>query len=343
MSSKLVFITLVTILLSTIACRPPQNQMIQDSTTNQTEEHVDMDADTNPALDTVIMKGVGIHIPQSDFTEMRKAGIDILTTEWGMEQDVSKARLFLDRAYAAGLKVVLDGGFTDTAWGFTDDDWNDLPKGKQPIWQKSKVQSWITTFKDHPAVFAWDICNEYGENLPSGAITGNPEWPKTAISLDQLKQARYDVLQIDPDKPILIRTYEWESGEPPLGHWRPFEAGIADIVMLNLYSNHMEHNRLTWPEVIQDRGAGCVKEIKWIDPKTQVWISISAFEDLPSFRKTTPDRLNRDIIQTLKISNIDGLAFFAWGPVIGDDMGKSWYLPDRGADLWVVIKRNIDK
>ena len=78
----------------------------------------------------VIMKDVGIDIPQKDFIEMRDTGIQILTTEWGMEENVSKVKTFLDRAQQTGLKVVLEGGFSYTAWGFTDDDWDVLPRGK---------------------------------------------------------------------------------------------------------------------------------------------------------------------------------------------------------------------
>jgi len=61
------------------------------------------------------MKGVGIDLLQSDFIEMKNAGIEILSTEWGMKEDPGKTRAFLDQAQAAGLKVVMDGGFSHTA------------------------------------------------------------------------------------------------------------------------------------------------------------------------------------------------------------------------------------
>ncbi len=235
--------------------------------------------------------------------------------------------------------LVLDGGFSSTAWGFTDGDWDNLPKGKMPTWQKDKVQNWVKAFKDHPAVFGWDICNEYGENLPSGVIAKNSQWPKTAITLQQLKQARSDVLQIDPSKPILIRTYEWDLNEPPFGNHRPFEAGLADIVMLNFYSNYLENNKLQWPDVIQDVGAKCVQVTKTKDPKVKIWVSIAAFEDATLFQRPTIASLTRDIKETLTILNVDGIAFFEWGPPIGDKNG--WYLPEKGADLWEAIKQSI--
>ncbi len=54
----------------------------------------------NTVTKVVIMKGVGIDIPQDDFIKMKSAGIDILTTEWGMEESVNNVKLFLDRAHA---------------------------------------------------------------------------------------------------------------------------------------------------------------------------------------------------------------------------------------------------
>lgn len=284
------------------------------------------------------MKGVGIDIPPADFTKIKNAGIEILTTEWGMEKDITKVKNFLDKAQAAGLKVVMDGGFSYTAWGFVDDDLDNLPRGKRPVWQKERVQSWVKALKDHPAVFAWDICNEYGENLPSGAAAKNSEWPRTANTLEQLRQARNNVLQIDPRKPIIIRTYEWELAEPPFGVHRPFEAGIAEIVMLNLYSNYLENNKLQWPDIIEDVGAKCVKVIKATDSNARIWVSVSAFEQPPIFKKPTAANLTGDIEETLKIPDVDAIAFFAWGPSQED---KPWYLPQTGPELWEAIKRNI--
>jgi len=328
--NKLIAISLALLLLSA-SCITQQENTVNNNINNIPNKP------NEPKI--VIMKGVGIHIPQEDFINMKKAGIDILTTEWGMEEDIKKVEMFLDNANDAGLKVVLDGGFSHTAWGFTDDDFDNLPKGKLPTWQKDRVQNWIKTFKDHPAVFGWDICNEYGENLPSGVDAKNSQWPETAITLSQLKQARNDVLQIDPDKPILIRTYEWESDEPPFGNHRPFEAGIAEIVMLNFYSNYLEHNKLQWPDVIEDVGSGCAKAIKEKDPHVKIWISVAAFEDKPSFQRPTVTSLTRDIREALKISNVDGIGFFEWGPPIDDKHG--WHLPETGPDLWEVIKQNI--
>ena len=294
-----------------------------------------------PLQKTFSMKGVGIGLPQQDFIAMKNAGIDILATEWGMEEYVSKARVFLDQAEAAGLKVVMDGGFSSRAWGFTDDDWEKLPKGKRPVWQKERVQNWIRSLKDHPAIYAWDICNEFGENLPSGAGAGCTDWPNGRITIDQLKQAKADVLAVDPDRPIHARMYGWNIGDMPPHVSSLLENRIADIISLNLYSNYLEKGKLQWPDVIKDGGAYFVDSIKKKAPGTKVWMSIAAFEYPRIFQRPKPDSLSRDMKYALQINDLDGISFFCWGPVNQWDGKSNWYLPKTGADLWKIIQREI--
>jgi hypothetical protein len=286
------------------------------------------------------MKGVGIDLPQQDFIAMKYAGIDILATEWGMEEDVNRAMVFLAQANAAGLKVVMDGGFSPRAWGFTDDDWGHLPKGKRPVWQKEKVQKWIMALKNHPAIIAWDICNEFGENLPSGAGAGCPDWPNGRITISQLKQARADVLAVDPTRPIHARMYGWDIGDMPLHVSSLLENRIADIISLNLYSNYLDKGKLQWPGVIKDGGAYFVDSIKSKAPGTKVWMSVAAFE-YPLFQRPTGSSLSRDMKYALQIDDLDGVSFFCWGPVSQWDGKSNWYLPETGADLWEVIEREI--
>ena len=83
------------------------------------------------------------------------------------------------------------------------------------------MQNWIKAIKDHPAIYAWDICNEFGENLPSGAGMQNSDWPKSMITTDQLRQARADVLAVDDTRPIHVRMYEWDSDEMPHSYQIP--------------------------------------------------------------------------------------------------------------------------
>lgn len=287
------------------------------------------------------MKGVGIDIPPEDFAAMKNAGISVLATEWGMEQDKGKARSFLDKAQKAGLKVVVDGGFSYTAWGFNDDDWEHLPAGKKPVWQKDRVQAWVRALKDHAAIYAWDISNEFGENLPSGFAAANSSWPESMITTDQLKQAKADVLAVDDTRPIHARMYGWDIGKMPPHVQAMLENRIADLISLNLYSNYCSEGELQWPDVIADAGEYFVASIRQKAPATQVWMSLPAFEYLNVFRRPTAADLERDIKGAFKISNLDGVSFFCWGPVSEWDSKSDWYLPQSGADLWQVIRQNI--
>jgi len=288
-----------------------------------------------------IMKGVNIDIPQEDFGTMRAAGIDILTTQWGMEKSLEKTKAFLDKAEAVGLKVVLDGGFSNIAWGFSDGDWDNLPEGKRPVWQREKVQSWVGALRNHPAVFGWDISNEAGLNFPCGDEAESPEWPDSAITLQQLKQARADVLEIDPDKPILIRMAPWDLSKPPFQVDNPFDAGIADIVMLNVYSNWAKDNEVQFPNIIQESAGEYIRAIKAYDPDAKIWLAMAAFKEPNLFQRPTASDLTRDIRSTLKLPYITGIAFFQWGPAKLRDTGENWYLPETGADLWDVIQHHI--
>ena len=292
----------------------------------------------NPEM-VYTMKGVGIDLPQSDFEDLRRAGITILGTEWGMEKGVGKARAFLDQADEAGLKVVMDGGFSYTAWGFTDDDWEQLPAGKHPVWQKERVQSWINALKDHPAIYAWDISNEYGENLPSGVGVAGSDWPRGRLTPAQLAQAKADVLEVDSSRPVHIRMYGWDIDNMQPHIKEVLTQGIADIVSLNLYSNYLVKGQLQWPNVIQDAAAYYVQQIKELSPGTVVWVSIAVFEYDDLFRRPTIDGLRHDLKYISLIKDVDGVSFFCWGPVNQWDEKCDWYLPQTGAELWGEIKR----
>jgi hypothetical protein len=342
----LIFTGLILILLIS-ACFNGQTPSNGDVSTppDSTQTPPGQDTDNQPAGKPEIlfvMKGVGIDIPPQDFRDIKEGGIDILTTEWGMEVKVEKARAFLNEANNAGLKVVMDAGFSYLAWGFTEQDWNNLPAGKRPEWQQDKVQQWVNEFKGHPAVYGWDICNEFGENLPSGAFAKNTQWPKTAITLEQLSQARADVLQIDSDKPVMIRMNQQSFEEPFGGIDNNFAPGIAEIVMLNLYSNYMKGDVVQWPGIINDIAQSDVDILENIDPATTVWIALGAFEQSGSFKKPTPEHLLDDIEDTLQLSGISTIGFFSWGPSTDYTTRRIWYLPESAPDLWKLIKFAIE-
>lgn len=286
------------------------------------------------------MKGVDIEVSLREMQEIRKAGITVLTTEWGMGEDVEKARAFLDRADTEGLQVVMDGGFTEAAWGYDYD--KGFSKDQLPVWQESLVKKWVSTFKGHPALFGWDISNEDGENFPNGF--GSSLWPeKSSLTIEQLKRASVTVRATDPKHPILLRLHYWDPSPNPFGPGNWFADGIADIVMLNLYSNYSEDNKTpNLPDMISEHGQRHIDDIRRVDPDAKIWIALAAFEaetHVGYFLKPKAPDLRRDIKATEELSGISGIGFLEWGP--NEFTAAHWYLPQKGSELWQVIQEEI--
>lgn len=287
------------------------------------------------------MKGVDLAVSLKDMREMRSAGITVLTTEWGMDEELAPVQAFLDRAQRAGLKVVMDGGFSDAAWGYDYDQ--RFPESQRPVWQEALVTEWVSAWKDHPALLGWDIASEDGENLPNGG--GSPLWPgKSSLSIRQLKKARATVTAADPRHPILLRMHYWDPSPNPFGPGNWFADGIADIVMLNLYSNYSENKRTPlFPEMIPEEGQRVLNDLRRVDPDAAVWIAVAAFEAETHppgyFLKPKASDLRRDTQTVKALSGISGIGFLEWGPQ--QSAKPYWYLPRDGRDLWRVIREEI--
>lgn len=288
------------------------------------------------------MKGVDIDVSLEDMKRIKRAGIDVLTTEWGMEEEVTKARVFLDRAHTAGLKVVMDGGFSEAAWGFDVD--KGIAKDQTPVWQEARVKEWMNALKDHPAIFGWDISNEDGENFTNGY--GSPLWPlKSSLTIEQLRKASATVRATDPKHHVLLRMHYWDPSPNPFGPGNWFAKGIADIVMLNLYSNFAEDKKTpNLPNMIQEEGQRHVDDVLRIDPDAKIWIALAAFEGETGggyFLRPNVKDLRRDIRAVKKLSGVAGIGLLEWGPNLYTK--PYWYLPRSGRDLWRVIQREIKK
>lgn len=286
------------------------------------------------------MKGVEIEVSLEEMQEMRSAGITGITTEWGMEEDVARARAFLDRAHTADLKVVMDGGFSEAAWGYDYDE--GFSEDQLPVWQEDLVEEWVYALKDHPALFTWDISSEDGENFPNGA--GSSLWPeKSSLTIEQLKTASATVRAVDPQHPILLRMHYWDPSPNPFGAGNWFADGIADIVMINLYSNYAEdHKTPNLPDMVREHGQRHIDEVRLVDPDATIWIAVAAFEAETGggyFLRPTASDLRRDIKAVKALSGISGIGFLEWGPNVWT--APFWYLPRDGEDLWQAIQEEI--
>ncbi len=265
------------------------------------------------------MKLVGKEISDADLEQIRGLGFSVLNGEWGMDA-MSPPQLLalLDRMHARGLQFIVnlsDGA----AWGYAA---GVVPSPEQaPRWQGTRVKSYVEQIAHHPAIYAYDISNEAGENLPNGA--------RIRITLEQMRQAANDVREVDGKRPILIRMRYWDDEDGDFTWRNPFGSGIADIVMLNLYSNYsLDGERVLLPNMLRNSAQQLVNRILAVDGSVRIWISLAAFADPPSFLKPLPADVRRDALLASALPEVESIGFFGWGTP-----SRRWYLPRDGADL----------
>jgi hypothetical protein len=274
------------------------------------------------------MKLVNETVSDADLDMMRDLGIGIVEGEWGMgDATAQKTLKLLDRLNARGIKLIMN--FTEeSAWGYRP---GDDPEGLKPVWQKTAVEAYVRTIMKHPALFGYDVSNEAGENLPNGDTY--------RITAAQMKEASASVRAIDTLRPILMRMHYWDRFDGDFTDQNPFTPGIADIVMLNLYSNWSEDGVKPYLlGMISASAQELVDKVRGIDPKAKVWIALGTFKESPSFLRPTATDLARDIRAALALKGVGNISFFGWGPERYPQEGKGWYLPEDGPDLIEVIR-----
>lgn len=275
------------------------------------------------------MKLVNEDVSDADLDQIKNLGVTVVSGEWGMADAGADAVLkLLDRVQVRGMKLIIN--FSDgSAWGYREDGTD--ARSKRPVWQKRKVQRYLRQIKHHPAIYGYDISNEAGENLPNG--------DRMRISLTQMREAAKTVRDLAPGKPVILRMHYWDEADGDFGKTNPFAAGIADIVMLNLYSNYQSDEQTALlPNMLRDSGQILVNKILRVDPQAKVWISLAAFHEGPMFIRPTAGDLKRDLAGTLVLQNVFGIGFFGWGPERYPEEPPGWYLPRDGANLLEVIR-----
>ena len=272
------------------------------------------------------MKYIPANISDKELEDIKNSNISVLGTEWGMSDVNQKdVKLLLDRINSHRLKIILDAGFSPGAWGYN----NDIVTGleQKPVWQKELVQNWVAAFKNHPAIYGWDISNEAGENLTDD--------DSLRISLAQLKIAAADVRAVDSTHPIIIRMHYWDESDGDFGQKNPFDKNIADVVILNLYSNYSEDGKqVLLPNMINDSAQILINKIKAVDATARVWLCLAAYNEPPMFLKPSSQDVQRDLTAALKLTGIESIGFFGWG-----DKEDDWHLPRDGQNLLATIKQ----
>ncbi len=147
-------------------------------------------------------------------------------------------------------------------------------------------------------------------------------------------------MEIDSTRPLLIRMHPWDTSQPSFGKDNPFEKGLADIVMLNIYSNFV-HEGKTNPNLIDELGQFNVNEILAEDSDAKVWLSLAVFEEEPLFKRPSSNDLKNDIQISLRLDNVEGIGFYLWSQ--HSNSGEISSLPEIYPDLWATIKIEIKK
>ena len=279
-------------------------------------------------------------LKEADFLAIRTAGFDVIEGNFDICANDIDVRFFLDNATAADLKVILNAGAGEAEWGYSCDD--DFTPGQKPVWKKDKVKAWVEKWKNHSALYAWDTSNEDGGTFPFGAggVQPDPNWEtRYALSVEQLQQAYSDVKSFDPSHPVLIRMNGWYFYDYADNFFRPgnsFGESVADIVMINVYSNTEEY----FKDFVLTVFMRAARSIYAIDPDVKLVPALGVWSEPPTWIKPTRDHLVNDYNQASKAENLLGIAFFKYGASDGDD----WFLPEasRGdPKLWQTIQELI--
>lgn len=277
-------------------------------------------------------------LAEDDFQNIKGAGVDIIESNFDICASTRDITYFLDMAGKYGLKVIMPAGSGEAEWGYACGQEN-FPITQQPVWQRDLVQKWVKTWKSRPEIYAWDISNEAGSVFPNARILNdkNSLIPDVLyIDRDQLKVAYNDVKSADPARPILIRMNGWfyyDNDKDFFKAGNPFQSGVADIVMVNAYSNVSDYYADFVPTVTKRAS----KAIKEISPNTKIIIALGAWQERPLWYMPTEEHLETEI-NYLKKQDVLGIAYFKYGA-----KGSEWYLPDSGIGapkLWEVIKSN---
>ena len=157
-------------------------------------------------------------------------------TEPGIEHVIDQTELVLDKAALAGLKVILvpvQGWETFKTWGGV-------------IKLIEVLQLFGDRFKEHPALMAYDLCNEPGY---FEQFDHTKEWicEKVAAVYDELKSA-------DPNHLITVggvsvtEVFEWDPTILKLDFWSPHLYPIFQSRRTITYAQALEnvHSQLTW-------------------------------------------------------------------------------------------------
>lgn len=280
--------------------------------------------------DVVMMKDVGeaymdhFGLTDRDFEMMRDAGVNVIEGNFDICADPDDVSEFLDRAHEHNLRVVLNAGSGEAEWGYACDS-EPYPVDQNPVWDRDAVKDWIYMWRDHPALFGWDTSNEAGSVFPNAN-------GKNYLTLSQLQQAYHDVKRFDPNHPVMIRMNGWyfyDFKDDFFRRGNPFGEDVADVVMVNAYTNVDEY----FDDFVTTVSTRSVSSIRSIDPDAKFIFALGVWREPPLWRLPTQPHLVNDISSLEDLDTPAGIGFFKYGA-----RGSEWYLPKDAPELWDSIQ-----
>ena len=290
----------------------------------------------------VMLKDVGepflenFGLSPADFNNIKAAGVDIIAGNFDICATPSEVLIFLTGAQSAGLKVIMSAGAGEAEWGYPCDE--NFSNTLKPEWQKEAVQAWVRKWAYHPAIFAWDISNEDGQNFPN-AQNVNENWAEQgyALTVAQLQQAYRDVKQADPTRPTMIRMNGWYFYDYDSNFFRAgnaFGPNIADIVMVNAYSNVGEY----FPDFVSTVSTRAYSAVRAMTPNAKIIVALGAWQEPPLWVTPSLENFKNDIAQAQKTNNLLGMAVFKYGAEESE-----WWMPRDALTLWNSLKDGVLK
>lgn len=284
----------------------------------------------------ILLKDVGeaymdhFGLSDQDFKQMKAAGVTHIEGNFDICASDEDVRYFLNQSQRYGLQVIMPAGAGEAEWGY-DCDQESYSPTQGPVWQKNKVVAWVKKWKNHPAIYAWDISNEAGSVFPNARWNNDMKGTvpdALYITAPQLQTAYRDVKLADAKHPLMIRMNGWFFYDNDSNFFRsgnPFAIDVADIVMINAYSN-VEDYYSDFVDTVMDRAIDAVQRT---DPDVDFIVSLGVWREPPLWYLPTKNQLNHDLKVVASFDEPLKLSFFKYGA-----RGSEWYLPEDAPEIW---------
>ncbi len=309
-------LALVTVKLLTSQFTNPEKEL--DNQASQLQENLQEVVVNDSGKKLMVLKDVGepfmdfFGLSDNDFRLISSAGFNLIESTFDICATDEDVAYFLNKANEYGLQIIMTAGAGEAEWGYSCDEV--ALADQKPVWQKEAVKNWVNKWKGNKAIYAWDISNEAGSVFPNADN-------RYYLTADQLKEAYQTVKEADPTRPVIIRMngwffYDYESNFFRAGN--PFTTDVADIVMINAYSNVEDY----FDDFVFTVTQRAINSIGEIDSDIKLIISLGVWEEKPLWFRPTAAQIKNDY-NSLKNFDILGVAYFKYGA-----KNSEWYLPD---------------